>query len=160
MSKRKYSLLNYIESEESSYNKGLVDGETLAKNLKKDTSFNFKSYLDGLCNGYTLEFKSIKQNNEIPINFTSSTDTLTLQDYINHERSSYSKGTNDGKLIAKNSNNQFINFKSFLDGVCNGYTSYDNSLLSKSINFFNFGFNNSDCLLRSSSNQLENDDNQ
>ena len=33
MSKRKYSLLNYIESEESSYNKGLVEGETLAKNL-------------------------------------------------------------------------------------------------------------------------------
>ena len=129
----------------------------LLKFIKKDPSFNFKSYLDGLCNGYTLEFKSIKQNNEIPINFTSSTDTLTLQDYINHERSSYSKGTNDGKLIAKNSDNQFINFKSFLDGVCNGYTSYENTLISRSINFFNFGFNNSDCIIRTPlTEQLEN----
>jgi len=137
MSKRKYSIMNYIESEESSYNKGLIFGETIAKTFKKEPSFNFKSFLDGLCNGFTLELKSIKGSNDV-IDFTFDNNSLSLQTYINNEKASYFKGNKEGSILAKNNEDQFINFKSYLDGVCNGYTNFE----IKSFNFFNF-FNNS-----------------
>ena len=151
MSKRKYSVLNYIESEESSYSKGLSDGESIAKGFKKEPTFNFKSYLDGVCNGYTLEFKSLKESDESINVLSFETNPLinkaTLQTYINHEKASYSKGNKDGKILAKNTEIQFINFKSYLDGVCNGYTNYETKI-PRSISFFNFSFNNSDCAVR------------
>lgn len=137
MSKRKYSILNYTESEEISYNKGLNDGEIIATNFKKEPSFNFKSYLDGLCNGYTLEFKSLKCDDSFE---TISFDTdqlinnITLQTYLNHEKASYYEGIKFGKIIAKNNKVQFINFKSYLDGVCNAYANYENILVPKNLN--------------------------
>jgi hypothetical protein len=149
MSKRKYSVINYIESENDSYSKGLIDGESIAKTFKKEPTFNFKSYLDGLCNGYTLEFKLLKvpddNNNELFETPQPLINKVTLQTYINHEIESYNKGNKGGKLIANNNEIQFINFKSYLDGVCNGYTNYE-SKTTKSTGFFNF--NSSDCIFR------------
>lgn len=143
MSKRKCTVLNYIDSEEDSYTKGKSDGENIAKIYKKEPTFNFKSYLDGLCNGYTLEFKSLKDTNKSTTVVLIETNPLvnqtTLQTFINHERESFNKGTRDGKLIVKNNNLEFINFKSYLDGVCNGYTDYKMS---------NSFFNNLECSLR------------
>ncbi len=60
MSKRKYSIINYIETEETSYDNGEKYGIKLAKMYKNEPTFNFKSYLDGYCNGYTLEFTPLK----------------------------------------------------------------------------------------------------
>ena len=154
MSKRKYSVINYIESEDNSYTKGLTSGESIAKTFKKEPTFNFKSYLDGLCNGYTLEFKSLKEFDEVSNIVSFDTNPLiipvTLQTYINHEKASYYKGNKDGKLLAKNNEVQFINFKCYLDGVCNGYTDYECIKVSKSTGFFNFNFG-SDCTVRFSS---------
>ena len=133
MSKRKYSIMNYIESEEISYDKGFIFGEAIAKTFKKEPSFNFKSYLDGLCNGFTLEFKAVKDPIE-STDFTFDINSLSLQTYINNEKASYNKGNKDGSLLAKNNQDQFINFKSYLEGICNGYTNYE----IKSPNFFNF----------------------
>jgi hypothetical protein len=149
MSKRKYSIMNYIESEEISYDKGIIFGETVAKTFKKEPSFNFKSYLDGLCNGFTLELKSIKGTSDSTLDFTFDNTTLSLQTYINNEKASYNKGNKDGALLAKNNEDQFINFKSYLDGVCNGYTYFE----VKSFNFFNF-FNNSSKLNNAPSEHL------
>lgn len=136
MSKRKYSILNYTESEEISYNKGLTDGEIIAKTFKKEPSFNFKSYLDGLCNGYTLEFKSIKCDDlfeTISFETDQLINKITLQIYLNHEKASYYEGIKNGKTIAKNYKIQFINFKSYLDGVCNGYTNYENIIVPNNL---------------------------
>ena len=104
--------------------------------------------MDGLCNGYTLEFKSLKESDELSNILSFETNPLlnqvTLQVYINHEKASFSIGIKEGKNLAKNIEIQFINFKSYLDGVCSGYTNYDTKI-TKSISFFGFGFTNSDC---------------
>lgn len=154
MSKRKISLINFIESEDTSYIKGQTDGENIAKLFKKEPTFNFKSYLDGLCNGYTLECKSLKEpDNKTPNILTFESNPLinkvNLQTYINHEIASYDKGSKDGKFLAKNNDINFLNFKSYLDGLCNSYTSYENTKMSKSFSLFNFSFRNSDCVFRS-----------
>jgi hypothetical protein len=154
MSKRKFSLINFIESEDTSYIKGQTDGENIAKILKKEPTFNFKSYLDGLCHGYTLECKSLKEPDNISFNIFSFEskpliNKVTLQTYINHEIASYNKGSKDGKTLAKNNDIHFLNFKSYLDGISNSYTSYENTKISKSFSLFNFSFNNSDCVFRS-----------
>ena len=147
MSKRKYSIINYIETEDQSYSKGLIDGENIAKTFKKEPTFNFKSYLDGLCNGYTLEFKSLKEPEEIlkDVSFESSLEQINLQTYINHEKASYNNGQKDGKMIAKNTEIQFINFKCYLDGLCCSYTNYEVKI-TKPTGYFNF--NSSDCIFR------------
>ena len=150
MSKRKYSVVNYIESEECSNNKGLKDGEIIAKLLKKEPTFNFKSYLDGLCNGYTMEFKSIKENVDNIYNSCFETTKTDLLTYINHEKQSFNKGCKDGKILFKNNDTQFINFKCYLDGVCDGYTNYN--ILNSRL----FNFKNSDCSLRIDTLFLEN----
>jgi len=142
--------MNYIESEDSSYSKGLMDGENIAKTFKKEPTFNFKSYLDGVCNGYTVEFKCLKElddsTNVISFETNPLLTKVTLQTYIDHEKASYNKGNKDGKTLAKNTEIQFINFKSYIDGVSNGYTNYDVKTVRSS--FFNFGFNNLDCTIR------------
>ena len=88
---------------------------------------------------------------------------VNLQTYINHELASYNKGNKDGKTLAKqtgvnlkNTDLHLFNFKSYLDGLCNSYTSYENSKISKSFSLFNFSFKNSDCVFRSSD-QLHHD---
>lgn len=151
MTKRKYSIINYIDSEECSNNKGKQHGENLAKLFKKEPTFNFKSYLDGVCNGYTLEFKSIKKSLNEESSSTNCFDTkpsinpVTLSTYIDHEKASYNKGNKDGRSLFKNSENEFINFKCYLDGVCDGYTNYETQITKHSpFNFF--GFN--DCVTR------------
>lgn len=153
MSKRKFSLINFIEFEDNSYIKGKTDGENIAKVLKKEPTFNFKSYLDGLCNGYTLECKSLNESDNKSTNQSFETNPLinkvSLQIYINHELASYNKGSNDGKTLAKNTDIYFLNFKSYLDGLCDNYTSYENSKITKSFSLFNFSFKNSDCVFRS-----------
>jgi len=153
MSKRKFSLLNFIEFEDASYIKGQTDGENIAKLFKKEPTFNFKSYLDGLCNGYTLEFKSLKESNNKSTNLSFDTNPLinkvNLLTYINHELTSYNKGSIDGKTLAKNTDIHFLNFKSYLDGLCDSYTSYENNKVSKPFSLFNFSFKNSDCVFRS-----------
>lgn len=153
MSKRKYSVINYIESEESSYSEGHQNGETLAKLLKKEPTFNFKSYLDGLCNGYTIEFKSLKDSSVDLNNFSFETrplvESINLLTYIEHEEASYNKGNKDGINIAKENDIEFINFKSYLDGVCTGYTNYEPTILNSYFKFFSFG--NSDCVTRTCS---------
>ena len=153
MSKRKYSVINYIESEESSFNKGLTDGENIAKTFKKEPTFNFKSYLDGICNGYAIGYKSLNNSDEsksdvsdnISIETSPLLNKVTLETYINHAKASYNKGNKDGELIVKNTEIQFINFKCYLDGICDGYTNYE-SKITKPPNFFNF--NSSDCIFR------------
>lgn len=152
MSKRKFSVINYIESEDTSYYKGQHDGECIAKQFKKEPTFNFKSYLDGLCNGYTLEFKlyTIDDNlfNILSTVTTPLVEEVTVQTYIEHEKISFIKGTFDGINIAKNSEIKFINFKSYLDGVCDGYTNYSitsNNILFNIIKYvFPFKRNNND----------------
>jgi hypothetical protein len=156
MSKRKYSVLNYIESEDASYIKGQTNGKNIAKLYKKEPTFNFKSYLDGLCNGYALEYKSLKSPNQqsnIPSFETKPLiNQLTVSTFINHEKESYNKGCADGKILVKNKDIQFINFNSYLEGVSNGYTNYEMSISSSSFSLFNFSFNNSDCAIRSTQN--------
>ena len=156
MSKRKFSVINYIESEECSSTKGHKDGEAIAKLLKKEPTFNFKSYLDGLCNGYTIEFKLLKCPTDIsPTNFCFETkplvESINLLTYINHEKASYNKGNRDGINLAKNNDVEFINFKSYLDGLCDGYTKYENTISHCPFNFFNFNFGSSDCVVRADS---------
>jgi len=148
MSKRKYSIINYIETEETSYNNGEKYGIKLAKMYKNEPTFNFKSYLDGFCNGYTLEFKMIKENSENICMF-EDVKPVDLLAYINNERISYNNGVKDGRELSKNTDNNFINFKCYLDGVCNSYTNYDIKLtVSKKIyNFFGFT-DNTDCVSR------------
>jgi len=154
MSKRKYSILNFIESEDTSYIKGNSDGNNIAKLLKNEPTFNFKSYLDGLCNGYTLEFKSLKEADNTTFNILSFEskpliNKITLQTYINNEVASYNKGCKDGKTLAKNNDTLLMNFNSYLDGFCNGFTSHENSKMFKPFNLFSFSFNNTDCVSRS-----------
>ena len=158
MSKRKYSIINYIETEDISYNNGEEEGIKLAKTYKKDPTFNFKSYLDGLCNGYTLEFKMIKENSE-DIFVLEKHEPIDLILYINNEKISYNKGVKNGRELSKNTNNTFINFKSYLDGICNSYTNYDiNATITKKIyNFLGFS-NNVDCVSRMPI-QINNEDN-
>ena len=153
MSKRKYTIQNYIESEENSYNKGLNDGDLIAKNFKMEPTFNFKSYLDGLCNSYTLEFKSLKESDKVSNNILSFEtkpliNQVTLQTYITHEKASFSKGIKDGKSFAQINEKQLINFKSYLDGICDSYTIYDNSKILKSTSFSNFDFIQVDCAVQ------------
>jgi hypothetical protein len=159
MSKRKFSVINYIESEECSYNKGQTSGESLANEIKRDPTFNFKSYLDGLCNGYTLEFKSIKESSEERSNDCSFeiNPSINLLTYINHEKISYNKGVKDGRTLAKNTGIQFINFKCYLEGLCDSYTNYDITIpKSKSFTIFGFNFEHADCVTRSTNETLEN----
>jgi len=154
MSKRKYSVINYIESEECSYNKGLTNSEILAKEFKREPTFNFKSYLDGLCNGYTLEFKSSAETSAELSNEDSfdTTSPISLLTYINHEIISFNKGIKDGRELVKNAGIEFINFKCYLDGICDGYTNYDITITitnPTTVNIFGFNiFEHLDCVIR------------